>query len=159
MSSDVTEAGLKEMRRRDTLSDQQAAAKPQTAEEKKQQEAADFAFASSQPAVARRSSATISLPPDQNAQRLSPYHRAVLRYLLAHSVAPESAVLAFYKKTSPPSQRNPSLDELHRALNDAVEWASLRVERVSSEYGEERVWMILSRSDVDTALVFARLHE
>ena len=156
MDSDTSDAGVKEMQRRDAA--EQAAVNSQerkSAAEEKQPAGDELdGFAFTQPAN-RRSSATITLPHDQNVQRLSPYHQAALRYLLAHSVAPESAVLAFYKQCNPPSPRNPSLDELHTAINNAIEWAALRVERVPSEYGDERVWMIVSRSDADTALVFS----
>ena len=156
MDSEASEAGLKEMQRRDMLNQANSAQLERQSDGDSNQRLMEDGFAFSQPAANRRSNATINLPEDQRqTQRLAPYHQSVLRYLLAHSTSSESAVLAFYKQTAPPSSRSPNLDELYTSINHAIEWAALRVERVASEYDDERVWMIVSRSDADSALVFS----
>ena len=156
MHEDVREEGVKEMQRRDAL-EQAAQAERKSEEQKQPEQPREDNYAFSQPAPNRssRSAATICLPAEQTAQKLAPYHQAVLRYLLSHSVCRESAVLAYYRSTSVPNARNPNLDELFTALNSAIEWAALRVERVNSEYEEERVWLLVSRSEADTTSVFS----
>ena len=154
MDSEVSEAGVKEMQRRDAL--HSAHPERSSDEAKSRQQLAEDGFSFTQPAANRRSSAVNHLPEEQRqTQRLAPYQQSVLRYLLAHSIAPENAVLSYYKQTDPPSARNPNLDELFSAINQAIGWAALRVERVASEYSDERVWMIVSRSDADTTLLFS----
>ena len=156
MDSEVSEAGVKEMQRRDAVEAATTSRSEWRVDEERKQVQAQDEFAFTQPAANRRSNAAIALPQEQSrTQRLAPYQQSVLRYLLAHSVAPEPAVLAYYRQTSPPSPRSPDLDELFTAINVAIEWAALRVERVASEYADERVWMLVSRSDADSTLVFS----
>ena len=158
MDGEVSEAGVREMQKRDVAAGAQSErrADDEQRQEQQQQRVLDDGFAFTQPTAGRRSAERIVLPQEQSrTQRLPPYQQAVLRYLLAHSVSAEPAVLAFYRQTSPPSPRSPSLDELYTAVNDAIEWAALRVERVTSEYADERVWLVVSRSDADSAAVFS----
>ena len=103
-----------------------------------------LAFALSQPAPRGRSSDVIALPSEQQSQLLSSVYQAMARYLLAHPCISERRLSSYYAQVK--AQRNPPLEPLFSALNAALNWTALFVQRMPCEYTGEGMWMLVDRS-------------
>ena len=111
-------------------------------------------FSLSQGLPARgRSAEPVPLPREQQTQLLSPKHQAMARYLVHHPCIAESHLLAYYREVT--EERSPALEPLLSALNGALNWTSLFVQRTPCEYTGEELWLLVDRSTLEAHGFFA----
>ena len=130
-----------------TGEEKKAEGKAGGAEEAKEEKEAAFSLTQPASASRRRSDEPILLPQDQQGQLLTPPHQAMLRYLLQFPAVEEKRLLAFYRLVK--EDRNPPLEPLFTALNAALNWTALYVQRLPCEYSGEGMWLLVDRSQLD----------